>query len=551
MRAAIYARYSSDLQSDSSIEDQIRLCAERAACDGLSITQNYTDHAISGASMLRPGLQQMLNDAAEGKFDTLYAEALDRLSRDMEHVSAIFKRLNFAGIRIITLSEGEVSELHVGLKGTMNQLFLKDLAAKTRRGLRGRVEKGKSGGGRCYGYDVVRNIGPDGNPTTGERDINPAEAKIVCGIFEDYANGLSPREIAKALNAKAIPSPSGKGWGASTIHGNPKRGTGIINNELYLGRLVWDRLRYLKDPETGRRVSRLNPESEWIVTDVPKLRIIDDGLWERKTVQQQKAALGPQHDGARKEGFWKARRPRHLLSGLVKCGHCCAGMVQVGPNYFGCSAHRNKGTCRNSRAVRQDRLETSIIEGLKSRLMTDDLVAEFCAEFVRETNRLREQADSKLTIATTEMRKVDAAIGNMIEAVKAGLFAPAMKTELDALEHRKAVLQQEVASLGKTSIQPTLHPALAKIYETKIAQLHLALKHTETRAESMQIIRGLIDQVVVTPNPEDRGSTAILEGDLAKLLTFAAAKDPIQGESDQHSTKLVAGVGFEPTTFRL
>ncbi|MDF6278483.1 recombinase family protein, partial [Escherichia coli] len=92
-----------------------------------------------------------LECAARGEIDLVLAEALDRLSRDQADIAALYKTLSFRGVRILTLAEGEISELHVGLKGTMNQLFLKDLAAKTRRGLRGRVEAGKSGGGNSYG----------------------------------------------------------------------------------------------------------------------------------------------------------------------------------------------------------------------------------------------------------------------------------------------------------------------------------------------------------------------------------------------------------------
>jgi site-specific DNA recombinase len=87
--------------------------------------------------------------------------------------------LQFAGIRIDTLAEGEISELHVGLKGTMNAPVLKDLAAKTHRGLRGRVEAGLSGGGNAYRYRVVRRIGLGGEPITGERQIDPGEARLV------------------------------------------------------------------------------------------------------------------------------------------------------------------------------------------------------------------------------------------------------------------------------------------------------------------------------------------------------------------------------------
>ena len=146
-RAAIYARYSSDLQSDSSIEDQIRLCEERIVSEGSHVVQSYADHAVSGASLMRPGVQMLMQDAAAGKFDVVIAEALDRISRDQEDIAGVYKRLTFAGVRLVTLSEGEVSEINIGLNGTMNALFLKELANKTRRGLRGRVEKGLSGGG--------------------------------------------------------------------------------------------------------------------------------------------------------------------------------------------------------------------------------------------------------------------------------------------------------------------------------------------------------------------------------------------------------------------
>ena len=154
-RIAIYARYSSDMQSTSSIDDQFRICRDQAAREKWKVAGTYKDAAISGASVtLRPGIQALLQDATAGKFEIVLAEALDHVSRDQADVAILFKHLKFAGVKIATLAEGEISELHVGLKGTMNALFLKDLAAKTHRGLRGRVEKGKAGTtsftrGRC------------------------------------------------------------------------------------------------------------------------------------------------------------------------------------------------------------------------------------------------------------------------------------------------------------------------------------------------------------------------------------------------------------------
>ncbi|MET4358766.1 hypothetical protein ABIC08_008743 [Bradyrhizobium sp. RT9b] len=195
-----------------------------------------------------------------------------------------------ASTRIVTLSEGDVTHLHVGLKGTMNALFLKDLADKTRRGLRGRVEDGKSGGGLCFGYDVVKQFAPNGEPIRRDRTINEAEATVVRRVFADYIAVKSSRAIAFELNKEGVPGPQGAEWGPSTIHGNPKRSVGILNNELYVGRLVWNRLRYLKDPDTGKRVSRLNPESEWVIQQVPEMRIIDQEVWDAVKARQQSLA---------------------------------------------------------------------------------------------------------------------------------------------------------------------------------------------------------------------------------------------------------------------
>jgi DNA invertase Pin-like site-specific DNA recombinase len=251
----------------------------------LAYSNVYTDRALSGASILRPAYQSLLEDARLGQFDVVVAEALDRLSRDQEDVAGLFKRLCFAGVRLVTLAEGEITELHVGLKGTMNALFLKDLAQKVRRGLEGRVREGRSGGGLCFGYDVVREHDSRGEPVHGGRAINQAEAVIVERIFTLYDRGESPRAIAQILNRAGLPGPAGRPWGDTTIRGHHARGTGILRNELYIGRLVWNRLRYLKDPSTGKRRSRLNPTSAWIVEEVPQLRIIPQPLWD--AVQQR------------------------------------------------------------------------------------------------------------------------------------------------------------------------------------------------------------------------------------------------------------------------
>src|SRR3990170_3686820 len=114
---------------------------------GWATCKEYTDHAVSGTTLLRAGFHALMRDALNRRFDVVLAESLDRFSRDQEDTAGLFKRLTFAGVNIVTLAEGDITHLHIGFKGTMNALFLKDLAEKTHPGLRGRVESGKAGGG--------------------------------------------------------------------------------------------------------------------------------------------------------------------------------------------------------------------------------------------------------------------------------------------------------------------------------------------------------------------------------------------------------------------
>jgi site-specific DNA recombinase len=167
-----------------------------------------------------------------GAAQIVVAEALDRISRDQEHIARIFKQLTFLQVRLRTIAEGDISELHVGLKGTMNAIFLKDLAAKIRRGQKGRALAKCSPGGLPYGYEVVRQFGPDGRPESGLRKINDRQAVIVRRIFRDYASGMSARQIAKTLNNQGVLSPRGGLWNASSITGNRARRDGILWNEM-------------------------------------------------------------------------------------------------------------------------------------------------------------------------------------------------------------------------------------------------------------------------------------------------------------------------------
>ncbi|KXV61366.1 resolvase, partial [Acetobacter tropicalis] len=549
MRVALYARYSSDNQRDASIEDQFRICRAHAEKNGWQIVASYSDRAISGTTLLRPGIQDLMAQARAGQFDIVLAEGLDRLSRDQEDVAGFYKRMKFADIEIETLSEGRITALHIGLTGTMNAEFIDKLSKNTHRGLYGRIKDGKSGGGLCYGYDVLKLRDAEGERIYGERAINNEQAQIVRRIFQEYADGKSPKAIALTLNAEGLRGPLSGAWGPSTLNGNRERGTGILNNELYIGRLVWNRLRYLKDPVTKKRVSRLNPESKWAIQDVPELRIIEQDLWEAVKARQSKTTWSQKSRGTGTHPLNALQRPTHLLTGLSKCGCCGGGFSMISKNHLGCSTARNKGTCENRLTIRRDVLEKSVLNGLRTQMMDPALFKEFCDEFTREVNRLRMEKGADLATLKSELPKIERELNKAVQAILDGFASSALKTRMEQLEARKAEIEARLAEAPCPP--PLLHPNMAELYRQKIGVLHDSLQNEATGTQAKEAIRSLITRIRLIPEKDELG--IFLEGDLAAMLIFATNKKnvmhhPGAGVLNKFLVQdsLVAGAGFEP-----
>jgi site-specific DNA recombinase len=425
----------------------------------------------------------------------------------------------------------------------MNALFLKDLAEKTHRGLRGRIEDGKSAGGLSYGYRVVKTLN-GGTVTTGERKIEPTEAAVVERMFREFVAGVSPKQIAKNLNREGVPGPFGGPWSPSTIYGNAKRGTGILNNELYVGRLVWNRLRYVKNPDTGKRVSRLNPTSQWMSRDVPELRIVPDDLWTTVKSRQRQTRHAMTAAGV----IGAAKRPQYLFSGLTKCGICGAGFIMSGKNRLGCFGARDQGRCDNHLTIRRDEVEARVLSALQDKLLRQDLFEEFCDEFTREMNRLRMEHRANLSTVEREIERIEVRRKKLIEMVMDGVPPAEVKDEMIANAARREELKAKLTAADAPP--PLLHPGMADLYRQKVTALAQALEQPETRAEASEALRGLIDAIVLTP---DQGELQIdLKGNLAAMLGAAqnAKRSPETGDLSLQVV-MVAGGGFEPPTFGL
>ncbi len=535
-RTAIYARYSTELQQERSIEDQVELCRSYAARNKLEVIAVYDDRARSGASIYgRDGLMRLLDGARDGKFEVILIEALDRLSRDQEDLAGIWKRLNFLGIELRAVHEGTADQIQIGVRGLLGSLFLTDLAHKVRRGMQGVIRDGRHAGGRAYGYRPV--LGK-----SGELEIVEEEAQIVRQIFVDYVGGKTPREIAFALNKKGVTPPRGGNWTASTINGNKKRHHGILLNELYAGQVIWNRVKMVKDPDTGRRISRSNPPEEWKRAEARHLAIVDAALF--NSAQQRKAERtfeAPQ----------KQRKAKFLLSGLLKCG-CCGGGLSMKDRDHGrvrihCSTMRESGSCENRKIFYMDDVEKAVLAGLQQHLKAPRLLKEFAKSYQEERERLASEKRRVRGKLETQLGQIQRGIDRLwadyeAERVSMDIAGPKLKE----LHVQKLAIEEELSDAPVGEKVVGLHPASLREYEEQVRQLQVMFGQgiTPDYEEAANKIRSLISRVTLRPSQE--GFKLELQGRLALLMGAPALYPNMRIASSGGS--MVAEEGLEPPT---
>lgn len=516
-RAAIYARFSSERQNERSCQDQIELCSAWAASQGYLVVASYDDQAVSGASTVnRLGLGRMMRDARERAFDVVICEALDRLSRDQADLANIRKQLNFLEIGISTVQDGVVGAMHIGLKGLMGEMFLADLAQKTHRGLRARVNAGASGGGRSYGYELVAG-------QVGALQVVESEAAVVRRVFSEYLAGRTPRQIVGGLNAEGIPGPRGGKWNASTINGSRERQNGILQNRLYAGEIVWNRQRFIKDPSTGKRVSRPNPESEWIRQPVPQLAILGRDLFD--AAQERKAERGAVHPS-------HSRKPKHLLSGLVKCGCCGAGYTVLYRDRLGCSGVRERGDCTNRTIVARVEVEQRVLQALHTRLAAPELVAEYVRTYHEERRALAAQNRSTRHDRQRRLDDLTRQIDRALDLLLSDHAPDGLMLRIKGMEAEAKALKAGLTAIDAVDQPITMHPAAAGKYARIVADLqkHVeGMKAGEPAERVITEVRKLIDRIVIEPGESRKPATITVYGLLSDLLLASKGAPLMQG----------------------
>lgn len=541
-RVALYARYSSDRQNERSIADQVAILTRHADARGWIVSGVFTDAAISGSAMAnRPGLLNAIASAERGEFDLLLVEDEDRIARNLEHLAHVANRLEDMGAAIATLGSDRVEGMMVAFKGGMAQDFLRNLSAKTKRGMASNAEKGLATGSRLFGYRSA----PGGALTIVEE-----EAEVVRHIFGLYAHGgLTCREIAHVLNTDGVPAVRGGQWSASTISGSRTRANGILQTELYRGEKVYNRVEMRKDRRTGKRVTICKPAKEHIRVPVPDLRIVDQDLWD--AVHARKAARMTKDPSERAK---LVRRP-HLLSGLTKCGRCGAAYTSLSQGRMTCAGYRAKGEsgCTNRRQVQRSHIEQRVLQGLRTRLLAPEAVAAYVRAYHAEWERRTAQVRDQRQPLERKLAEVGRATARCVDAIVTGA-APAtvMGEKLRTLEAQKAELTAAIAALDATPEPPVrLHPRAAEAYARQIEDLQTRLAEAArdfgslpSERNLLDAARGLIDRVDIEPEyDEPRSPVRItLHGQLARFMETSSSPSP------QWGSAMVAGGGIEPPT---
>lgn len=481
MRAALYARFSTDLQSDRSIPDQLRDCERIAARHGFRVVARFHDAGISGGTARRPGYAAMLEAARRGDLDVIVAEDISRLWRNMAEQAPRLAELYDLGVHVVThdLDTRQESAAILGaVLGASNETYRREIARRTRRGLEGLARQGKHTGGRAYGFDGL--------------DVIEAEAAIVREIFERYGGGESMRSIALDLNRRGIPSPGATWrrreratdgrWRVSALHA-------ILKNERYIGRVIWNRYRWIRSAADSRRRTRVeNPRSEWIINEGPV--IIDRRTWDRVRARMVTGFPSPK------------ARPKFLLSGLLECGVCGGKMTITGRGHrrrYVCANRHTGAGCDNDLGVSRELAEELILRPVIAELTSPEAEA----RLLRNLRRMKPR------------RRTDPRIEELRRLVADGVLSE--EEAAPAIARLRAAEQEDV--------QPNVFEA-AEEYRRTVRELRTALEQ-EDIAAARPILRDWIGTVRAVPT---------VRGGKRFLTAHFSASDV--------ASAMVAGAGF-------
>ena len=542
-----YARYSTDRQNEVSLETQIELGKSFIEDKGWTLAATYSDAAVSGTRFTsRPGIQNLLRHVKRGGIDIVLCVTVDRLSRDVEHSSKILKEVNYHDATIWTVQAGQaVTNMELHLRSTLSHEMVEQIRYRTREGMKTAVRKGKASTCLAYGYMLSQQRDGNGDRIKGLREVDPVKAEIVGRIFKMYADGVSPNDIAEILNKEAVPGPRGKAWRDTAIRGHKSRGTGILNNESYVGRMVWNKRQYRKNPDTERRTARPNDASEWVSSEVPSMRMVTDALWAR--ARERDAVIGDLYDNANSNRLTATRRPEYLLSRMLECAECGGPYAISGKERYSCTNRKKRlpieelggARCGNSKTITRHELEDRVLNCIPAAfysLATFDRISEKMiaheVSVLKRTPSRKASLEAELGSINTTQKSLMQQIQDRHAEGRPRLAI--LDDQLDELEATRGKLVLELAGMGAPAedyqekiakLKQQFNPTNVEVAIRKLLFLARNNGNEEAKQHLMPIVRDLIQTVVIGKTPGHEPASLQVHGSIANIMASMEVLD--------------------------
>ena len=526
-RTAVYARYSSPRQKPTSIDDQIRDCLRYVVARSGEVHAEYHDARQSGGVSIyfRTGVQSLLDDCRVGHYSAVCAESLDRITRNQRDIADFYQQLVYFGVKLVTLEEGIITPLHVGLKGTMNAIFLQSLSEKTRRGQRGVIQKGRMISRAPFGYRTANRV--EGSKVErGLREIDPDQAAIVRRIFSLYANGTSAKALAALLTAEGVPTPNGgSNWRHHTLVGMNARSS-ILSNRTYIGEIVYGATRTVRNPTTGRPEYRPCTEEEPETKTVPALRIIDDKTW--NIVQERIIATSrPRKPPPGLPTLPKGAKP---LTPVLRCAHCGGRINSLARHRWACTASRARKGCKARTFVLRD-LEVLVAKRLAQwigrRTKWDRVVGQALAALGRRRIDLQEHID----LNRLHTHRLVQIIKDVEEP------PPSIVREIAALDREHATMLGALSEAAATQLPSLQSGDLKPALTAKARELREATEssHPYARLRAAHQLSRLLDAIELSAGAEPGRPKMRIRPNVLALLEWtkgslepASRSEPVQ-----------------------
>ena len=544
IKAAIYARYSSDMQKPQSIEDQIRECRKLIDNNKWKVRGEhiFTDYEATGTDNSREGYIALKEAAKRQEFEYIVVDDLSRLGRDTLESITIFSELSILGINIIGVSDGidtskPMAKLPYYFRSIMNEMYSDDIRERVSRGMRGQVLRGFSAGGRVFGYKYIDVEDPSGQKGKSGRpkrlgvkiEIDENEAIIVRKIFDMRIKGHGFKAIAGYLNGKAIKSPQSDNlkrsgtWSVSTVRG-------ILLNPKYTGDWTWGKKKWVKIPGTSKRKAVIRPKSEWTLNYCKDLRIIDQAIWD--AVQKKFKEYSPKYkpNNGKFTGHQViGNRGKYLFSGLLRC-HKCGGslIVQTSGDYsvYVCNNNwsRGKSVCSNNARLNRSEVESYLFKSIKKRIINPDVINMIYKSLNSNDSPVMNNNKSGIEKLKKRLKLEQKALDNLHKFVMGGDTSDSIRNLISEKENTIAELKIEIEKAK--SVKNT---DLTTSKKWIIDKLHNLISIFEDQQDKIQILRQelrslIVDKIVINPIKIQKGwkIKALVKANLKNQLPLPA-----------------------------